>query len=311
MAGAPTTLGGTEPFRFLDLPFDIRITIYEQIPFSTRHLTCVVPVEDTSRPRNNKSSITVITKSLQTSILATCRIINQEAAKTFKLKLGQLRDESFRLVLGSGSLRKLQTFTLGLGLLNNSTGEGDLNEEDQMRKSFSWIAAACGKMGATPENNEELRSFVYDIQVSIRRRRPSTSTMVILRDADWEWLDMVEKLWCCLPRLKVLPGKTRFVLRNPESSPHNQVHLTGQDATPYPPIIQPQPGPKDGEEWRALCRQLAVGIPRETEIDFDYIGDEEWSMVWKENCRDTRRKAFRRIDADWGGYQTIFGPFDV
>jgi len=248
---------------------------------------------------------------LKTSILATCRIINREAAKTFKLKLGQLRDEPFRLVLGSGSLRKLQTFTLGLGLLINSTGEGDLNEEDQMRKSFSWIAAACGKMGATQENNEELRSFVYDLQVSIRRRRPSTSTVVILRDADWEWLDMVQKLWCCLPRLKVLPGKTRIVLRNPDASPHNQVHLTGQDATPYPPIIQPQPGPKDGEEWRALCRQLAVGIPGETEIDFDYIGEAEWNMVWKENCRDTRRKAFRRIDADWGGYQTIFGPFDV
>jgi hypothetical protein len=63
----------TQPFRFLDLPPELRCIVYEQIGIRTKHHT----LESTNAP-DKYSETTLVSKSLPVQILATCRLINDE-----------------------------------------------------------------------------------------------------------------------------------------------------------------------------------------------------------------------------------------
>jgi hypothetical protein len=58
----------TQPFRFLDLPPELRYIVYEQIDSTTKHHT----LESINAP-NNPSTVTLVHISLPVQILATCR----------------------------------------------------------------------------------------------------------------------------------------------------------------------------------------------------------------------------------------------
>jgi len=60
-----------EPFRFLDLPKDIRLMVYERLPRSTKHTTIITS--------SSEGRITLISHSISIAILGTCQRVHQEA----------------------------------------------------------------------------------------------------------------------------------------------------------------------------------------------------------------------------------------
>jgi hypothetical protein len=65
----------TSPFRFLDLPKEIRYMVYERIDISATPFQCI----DTSDSSVAQPSLILRTYTLPVQILATCRIIHSEA----------------------------------------------------------------------------------------------------------------------------------------------------------------------------------------------------------------------------------------
>ncbi|KAF2028982.1 hypothetical protein EK21DRAFT_33735, partial [Setomelanomma holmii] len=94
-------------FRFLDLPPELRCMIYEHIEIATcRH---TIREEDARFLHSDgrwvasdvaDTTITLVRKSLETSILATCRIINREATTILDRKLRRLEMQPVRFYAG-------------------------------------------------------------------------------------------------------------------------------------------------------------------------------------------------------------------
>lgn len=62
-----------EPFPFLGLPRDIRLMVYERLQPSNKH------VRLSNHPDNDPDCAILVVRSLDTAILASCRLINKEA----------------------------------------------------------------------------------------------------------------------------------------------------------------------------------------------------------------------------------------
>jgi hypothetical protein len=92
----------TQPFRFLDLPTELRFIVYEQIDFTTKHHT----LESTNAP-DNSSNITFVRKSLPVQILATCQLINNEAKTFLRPKLAELQSQPMRFLVDCASAKAL------------------------------------------------------------------------------------------------------------------------------------------------------------------------------------------------------------
>jgi hypothetical protein len=93
----------TEPFRFMDLPAELRCAVYELLDAETR----LRSIDDLyicrhlgKKPSTSKAAIMV--KDVPTAILATCRIVNDEAAPILGPKLKKVRqNEPIHLILDS------------------------------------------------------------------------------------------------------------------------------------------------------------------------------------------------------------------
>ncbi|KAF2247114.1 hypothetical protein BU26DRAFT_520381 [Trematosphaeria pertusa] len=80
------------PFRFLDLPTEVRLIVYEYLPIKTRHRQLGPKGEDFS-------FLKLITKSIPgISILATCGQIHAEALPILEPRISTLRKEPVRIL---------------------------------------------------------------------------------------------------------------------------------------------------------------------------------------------------------------------
>jgi hypothetical protein len=89
------------PFRFLDLPPELRLMVYENLEFTTTHTLKRLRRRKDNRDDRWKTAgdLTLVVKFLSVSILATCQAINSEATPIMDRRLARLRSEPLRLVI--------------------------------------------------------------------------------------------------------------------------------------------------------------------------------------------------------------------
>ncbi|KAF1955826.1 hypothetical protein CC80DRAFT_505138 [Byssothecium circinans] len=110
-----TTPGlNTQPFRFLDLPTELRLMVYQRIPITTQRTTIKQTAtlgfiwpkcDDGTEP----SSITLVKKSTSANILRTCKFIKHEAECYIKTKLESIAKEPLRIVADFRGFQALTT----------------------------------------------------------------------------------------------------------------------------------------------------------------------------------------------------------
>jgi hypothetical protein len=72
-----------QPFRFMDPPSELRLMVYERLPRETRHVKIGLAAWDIGRDEKNPY-LQVVRKYTHTAILATCKLVFQEAEEIIK-----------------------------------------------------------------------------------------------------------------------------------------------------------------------------------------------------------------------------------
>jgi hypothetical protein len=123
------------PFKFLDLPAELRLMIYERLDSATHHYKVDHPDELSVEKSREDIQGTVIIKSFPVAILATCKVIHQEGTPILAGKLQQLAQTPVRIIMSSA------TFTQGFNDLTKKVRLTVLESYTTICKSFLARAA--------------------------------------------------------------------------------------------------------------------------------------------------------------------------
>jgi hypothetical protein len=158
-----------QPFRFLDLPTELRLMVYEYLPIKLTHHK--IKVRQPSRLYNGtlmddgdedpESSLEVIRKTIPgLAILASCRRIASEAGRILYPKLRVIRDSPKQIItnyaaVGSSELRRM--------LDMRSTTTSELFKDDQS-VSDPLSQQACQTVLVAIRNNDSARDTTKRLQ---------------------------------------------------------------------------------------------------------------------------------------------------
>jgi hypothetical protein len=99
----PETKAEAQPFRFLDLPTELRLMVYEQLPTKTVH--CPLKPPPRSSGGDPSSLAMVYTSMCGLSVLATCRQVNEEASHIFQNRILELAKQPLRLLATTNAVK--------------------------------------------------------------------------------------------------------------------------------------------------------------------------------------------------------------
>ncbi|KAF2245283.1 hypothetical protein BU26DRAFT_507970 [Trematosphaeria pertusa] len=148
-----------QPFRFLDLPREIRYMVYERLPRTTKHITIV------THPHLG-ATLTLIMHSTPTSILATCHQAYDEARPFVQKAISDwVIEGGVKLVVSSGphSIRVLEV--VAQGLMEKLDAELLSNRQALADEQAGYHGAPAGHVFC-----EKIPPYVNDIQGTLLNR---------------------------------------------------------------------------------------------------------------------------------------------
>ncbi|KAI4679038.1 uncharacterized protein J4E88_006330 [Alternaria novae-zelandiae] len=198
-----------KPFRFLDLPAELRFMVYEEIETSTCHYRLRDPTfkPESEEQTTQASYMTLAVKSLPVALLATCRLIHEEAAPFLAPKLETLRDEPSHFIIDSTSLHSFVNNYRSIGTILK------IHEYDEITED--WYSLCASKdpetwiprhfdIGCTYDpqfhiflrGSKEHATIVefYRKCLEVRRRRYTTKTVITVRYRPGSPADLVGDL---------------------------------------------------------------------------------------------------------------------
>ncbi|PVI03131.1 hypothetical protein DM02DRAFT_670082 [Periconia macrospinosa] len=144
------------PFRFLDLPKDVRLCVYEKLPTTTRH----IPLPMTRRETRQTAMFVCVVKTMPLAILASCRLVNEEASAILKGRLNQL-------------CSRIPQMTVNYAMICRNVGiAATLNESFDFRERL-WHTLKCArfllsKALSEPENKRYVKCYGTDSTTQTR-----------------------------------------------------------------------------------------------------------------------------------------------
>ncbi|KAF2026231.1 hypothetical protein EK21DRAFT_28804, partial [Setomelanomma holmii] len=105
-----------EHFRFMDLPMELRLVVYDFLAVETQHHYIEMSWYECNEARREvmieetdlgspKPSITIVHKSIAgLAIMRTCKLINAEAETSLRPRLTTLRTKPIRIICNSTAL---------------------------------------------------------------------------------------------------------------------------------------------------------------------------------------------------------------
>jgi hypothetical protein len=182
LSQVPSQSRDDEPFRFLDLPSELRLMVYEEIKADTRHYRLKDPVFEARSHGMPASYITLVTQNLPVVLLATCHLINEEAKPIFAPKLAALRNEPAQYIVDSASFDTSTEEELSLfDLIRETEGEHPPSPTDKIFIGEYWENCSTdGHFVPGDAGHHVIKEFVNKC-VSYRALRPTQSTVMSIR----------------------------------------------------------------------------------------------------------------------------------
>jgi len=173
--------------RFLDLPAELRLMVYDYLPVTTRHSTFKQPVNDPEEPRMRDLTITLVVKFIPAvALLATCKLICNEASPILAHKLEEIRQSPLQLIVDSPCLRPLFGVFCFMDIIMKgkpsciSSGSVHVPAHGNDLISGGHLVAFKRVYGEVLDPNS-LCDFLQLLATYIRARTPSSSVIAITR----------------------------------------------------------------------------------------------------------------------------------
>lgn len=188
-------------FRFLNLPLELRCMIYEQLEMTTKHF----PLDSTDAA-DQSSTITLVCEKLPVHILATSKLVNTEAMKSFWPRMQQLKAQPMRFFIKAKPMDPLIVLS----------------------RSLSRCFRYGFQPGYSPASNEAAEAFIYRYVETRRLASSCRHVEIMVIDKDAPSPRQLEILLCYSTRISMQRHMEITLLRK---EPATGIHDTNWKAT--------------------------------------------------------------------------------